>query len=126
MAIAPEDANTRYQHAVDRRRLVGEATIDGTAHLSVFDGPPNKTGEAYARVDHIARSLRVPGEARTLDQLRADVALDLLIGRSDFKTTGRGSVTLHADLQTLTELAEDPGELAGFGRWWPTSPARSL
>jgi hypothetical protein len=115
MTVEPEEAQTRYQHAVEARMLVREATVDGTAHLMVLDAPPNRTGEAFARIDHIAKSLRIPGETRTMDQLRADVALDLLTGRADYKTTGKGTVTLHADLDTLAELAENPGELAGYG-----------
>jgi hypothetical protein len=49
-----------------------------------------------------------------MDQLRADVLLDLLEGASS-ATAGRGIVDIHVDLDTLTRLADHPGELAGYG-----------
>ena len=48
-----------------------------------------------------------------MDQRRADVAVDLLTGHS--KPLGRGMVDLTVDLRTLFGLAEDPGELGGWG-----------
>lgn len=115
MAVEPEAAENRYQAALDNRRVVREATVDGTANLLLMDCPPNRAGEAFNRINHIAQSLRVPGETRTMDQLRTDVALDLLCGNAAHKSTGKGTVTLHVDLKTLAELAANPGELAGFG-----------
>jgi hypothetical protein len=52
-----------------------------------------------------------------LDQIRADVFLDLLNGRYQMHTVDRtlGGVELRVDLTTLAGLAEAPGELAGFG-----------
>ncbi|VAV99761.1 hypothetical protein MNBD_ACTINO02-87, partial [hydrothermal vent metagenome] len=48
-------------------------------------------------------------------QLRADVYLDLLTGRRTHSATGRGTVHVTVDLDTLTALSEHPGELAGYG-----------
>ncbi len=48
-----------------------------------------------------------------MDQRRADVAIDLLTGHS--KPLGRGMVDLTVDLRTLLGLAEQPGELGGWG-----------
>ena len=48
-----------------------------------------------------------------MDQLRADVYLDLLLGAD---TNGKGGVVdIHVDLETLAGLSETPGELAGYG-----------
>lgn len=115
MAVEPEEAEQRYQTAVEQRRVVRESTVDGTAHLLILDAAPNRVGEAFNRINHIAKALCSPGETRTLDQIRTDVVLDLLTGRSDYKTTGRGTVNIHVDLDTLTRLADSPGDLAGFG-----------
>ena len=55
----------------------------------------------------------VAAETRTMDQLRADVLIDLLTGRN---VTGRGGVVdIHVDLATLAKLSEAPGDLAGYG-----------
>jgi hypothetical protein len=68
-----------------------------------------------AHVEHLARSLKTKQEGRTIDQLRADVVLDLLEGTGVARKAGRGAVTLHADLATLAGLADSPGELGGYG-----------
>ncbi len=88
-----------------------EANPAGSANLLLLDLPPDVAAAARERIDHLAR--RLPGDGRTMDQRRADVAVDLLTGHS--KPLGRGMVDLTVDLQTLLGLAEDPGELGGWG-----------
>ncbi|MBB2502864.1 HNH endonuclease, partial [Amycolatopsis echigonensis] len=74
----------------------------------------DKAAAAYLRVDKIARSLKTGDEKRTLDQLRADVAIDLLL-------SGKGGVPeqtevyLYVDLKTYLGLNDNPAELAGHG-----------
>jgi len=111
----PDGARDRYQSAVKTRRLIVEASVDGTANLLGLDLPPHRVTAISRKVNHIARSLKVNGETRTMDQLRADVYLDLLIGNTAGKTTSSGANHLHIDLDTLTGLSEHPGELAGYG-----------
>jgi hypothetical protein len=48
-----------------------------------------------------------------MDQLRADIYLDLLQG-THYTTRSRGVVHITVDLDTLTGLTEHPGELNGF------------
>ncbi|MEX1038414.1 MAG: DUF222 domain-containing protein [Acidimicrobiia bacterium] len=115
LEIEPEAARKRYESAHDDRRLVREPTLDGTATLILSDISPVKASAALDRINSIAESLRVPGETRTMDQLRADIALDLLSGSSAHQTKRKGTVNLHVDLDTLAGLADHPGELAGFG-----------
>ncbi len=51
-----------------------------------------------------------------MDQIRADVLLDLLQGRQTDQTRGtRGTVDIQVDLTTLAQLSENPGQLAGYG-----------
>ena len=112
----PADAQRRYDQAVADRRVVVEATGDGTANLLGLDLPPHRLAAATRRINYLARSLRIEGETRTMDQLRADVLLDLLNGTNHTgKPGGSGMVDLHVDLDTLAGLAEHPGELAGYG-----------
>jgi hypothetical protein len=113
----PDDAEQRYRHAVSDRRVVAEATGDGTANLLGLDLPPHRVAAATRRINALARSLRIGGETRTMDQLRADVLLDLLNGTNHTTKTssGKGVVDLHVDLDTLAGLTEHPGELAGYG-----------
>jgi hypothetical protein len=109
----PEAAAKRYEDAVEGRRVVVEASDDGTAHLSGFDLPPDRVAAVARRIDRIAHSLGRTGDPRTLDQLRADVYLDLLAGRRHREAGG--VVELTVDLTTLARLSEAPGDLGGYG-----------
>ncbi|NOY56103.1 MAG: DUF222 domain-containing protein, partial [Actinobacteria bacterium] len=113
--IDPDDAQQRYRRAIDERRLIAEPTESGTAHLLGLDLAPDRVTAAAAKINQLARSLKTAGESRTMDQLRADVFLDLLEGTPGYATKTTGAVEIHVDLQTLTNLADHPGELAGYG-----------
>lgn len=105
-------ARQRYETAIEERRIVVQPTVDGTAHLLGLHLPPDRVAAVSARINHLAKKLRRAGETRSMDQLRADVLLDLLDG------TGGGSggvVEIRVDLTTLAELDGHPGDLAGFG-----------
>ncbi len=109
----PDGAESVYQRAVEGRRLVAEATPEGTGNLLGLDLPAELVGLVSKRINYLARSLRTRGEARTMDQLRADVFLDLLAGEAH--GASGGGVGIEVDLETLMGLAARPGELAGFG-----------
>jgi len=109
----PDHAATVYKQAVADRRIIAEPTVDGTADLVGLNLPPDRVAAATRRINEIARSLRGSGETRTMDQLRADVYLDLLQGRRH-RTRSGGVVNMTVDLDTLVGLTEHPGELNGF------------
>ena len=106
----PASARDRHDQAVAGRRVMSEPTPDGTAHLFGLDLPPDRVAAITARLNQLARSLRTGGELRTMDQLRADVFVDLLTGTAE-PARGAGAVDLHADLSTLAELDDHGGEL---------------
>ncbi|MEN8235314.1 MAG: DUF222 domain-containing protein [Actinomycetota bacterium] len=113
MDVDPDQAARRYEQAVADRRVIMDPSPFGTADLKGCDLPPDKAAAATRRINAIAKSLRRDGETRTMDQLRADVYLDLLCGN---KTGGKGgTIDLRVDLDTLTELNDHPGDLAGYG-----------
>ena len=111
----PEDAASRYEQAVTDRRIISESSVEGTANLLGLDLPPDRVAAAMRRVTNLAQSLKRADEHRTLDQLRADVFLDMLEGSAHRGHAGRGVVDIGVDLATLTRLTNDPGELAGYG-----------
>lgn len=113
--VDPDEAKDRYQQAVDQRHIELRPTEAGTANIGGYDLPPDQAARVMSRISRIAESLRVAGETRTMDQLRADVFLDLLDGGKLAKTGKRGVVDIHVDLETLTRLSEQPGDLAGYG-----------
>ncbi len=110
----PEAAQQRYDTAINDRRIVTEATPSGTANLLGLELPPHRVTAISRRINHLARSLNTKDETRSIDQLRADVYLDLLGGKDYANKTG-GGVELRIDLDTLAGLTEHPGELAGYG-----------
>jgi len=112
----PDEAEDRYRTAVEDRRLVAAPNVDGTTNLVGYQLAPDQTATAMARINHIAKQLRRNGDRRSIDQLRADIYLDILNGTTN-NTTGprRGVIDLQVDLTTLLELKETPGELSGYG-----------
>lgn len=113
--VDPEQAKTRFERAVEERRVVTEMSEQGTGHLFGMDLPPDQVAAASAHINRLAQSLKQDGEARTMDQLRADVYLDLLRGINSGTSQKPAGVEIRVDLTTLTELSENPGELAGYG-----------
>ncbi len=117
MAVDPDDARDRYETAVEGRRLVLDANEEATANLTGFDLPADRALAASRKINRLARRLKTRHEIRTMDQLRADVFLDLLEGRPSAtrRSHDRGMVDLRVDLTTLIGLDQNGGELAGFG-----------
>ena len=115
-------AERSYQEALQRRRLSGEPHHDGTGVLVISgDGP--RLAAAEGRVDRVARRLRKGGDARTIAQLRADVATDLLLRGwipNDPTFTQLGEppaalVQLITSLPTLTGVDAGTGHISGWG-----------
>jgi hypothetical protein len=76
-----------------------DPTVDGTAHLYGLDLPPDRVQAAMRRIADLAQSLKTSDETRTIDQIRADVFLDLLDGKHFARGGGRrGTVDIHVDL----------------------------
>ena len=73
----PDPAKARDDAVAER---CAHASLDpvGTGCLTVT-GEAGRVAAAMERVDDVARRLRGDGDARTLTQLRSDVALDLLL-----------------------------------------------
>ncbi|OLZ51915.1 HNH endonuclease signature motif containing protein [Amycolatopsis keratiniphila] len=112
--IDPDGAGKRAEQNREGRRLTLRHGETGVASIEVEDGPVEKVAAAYQRIDREARALRGDGETRTLEQLRADVALDLLLGGQG-GAGERSEVFLYMDLFTYLGLNDDPAELAGHG-----------
>jgi hypothetical protein len=115
-------ADRSYQESLQRRRLSGEPHNDGTGVLVISgDGP--RLAAAQGRVDRVARRLRNSGDARTIAQLRADVATDLLLRGwipNDPTFTQLGEppaalVQLITSLPTLAGVDGSTGHISGWG-----------
>jgi len=110
-----EGAKHRERERRESRSLSLIHQESGTATLSLDDAPAEKAVAAYSRVDRLARTLKTRDESRTLDQLRADVALDLLLNAESGGAQPRLEGFLYLGLDTYLGLNENPAEFAGHG-----------
>ena len=116
IAIDPASATDRYQRRLEERRVVVEAGVDGTANLLGLHLPAADANAAMRRINRLARAAKTKGDPRTIDQIRADVLLDVLAGRGQHGRGGdRGVVDIRVDLTTLAELDDAPAEIPGWG-----------
>src|SRR5690606_14547187 len=111
----PGAAKKRYDRGVRERRVESGSNPDGTAELWGRQLPADRAAAAWSRITALARSLRKMGDERSLDQIRADVFLDLLNGNPTHVSSGKGGVRLTVDLTTLMGLADGAGEIEGRG-----------
>lgn len=115
--IDPEGAADRAARRRAERKVELVHRDDSMATLAA-QLPAEVASAAYARLDRVARTLRTADEPRTLDQLRADVFADTVLGRSGSRGGAVGQkaeIFVYVDLRTLLELNDDPAELAGHG-----------
>ena len=111
----PEAAAHRHEQRVRERRVVLQPTEDSCAHILGFDLPADKALAATARITAIARAVKQAGDPRSLDQLRADTYLDLLLGNATNSAHAGGGVELVATLDALAQLTHTSGHLNGYG-----------
>jgi hypothetical protein len=111
----PEGAERRTRERRAARSLTLIHQDSGAATLSLDHASAEKAVAAYARVDGMAKALKTNDEPRTLDQLRADVALDLLLSAEVGGTPPRIEGFLYLDFATYLGLNENPAEFAGHG-----------
>jgi hypothetical protein len=143
LAADPEAARRRCAAGLRGRRVEVLDGHDGTGEVWGRGLAPQGVAAAWERLTAIARAARGAGDGRTIDQLRADALLDLLVGEGvavgdpvSCHTAGlvpapptspavsppaalpgprRGVVELQVPLTTLMSLTRLPGDLAGFG-----------
>ena len=119
ITIDPAAAKDRYEQKLTERRVVAEMTEDGTANLMGLDLPAADTNSAMRRINRLAHALKAKGDPRRIDQIRADIYLDLLTGRGQTNVNGsagdRGVVDIRVDMTTLARIDDNPGEIPGWG-----------
>lgn len=117
--LAAEPLAARHARAATDRRVWVEDAADGMAWLGALQ-PAEAAYRAYARVNANAKHLAgLPGETRTIGQIRADVLADLLTGQG---TPHEVKATVMVTVPVLTLLNQDtpgrsqqPGESAQPG-----------
>ncbi|WP_083929542.1 DUF222 domain-containing protein [Catelliglobosispora koreensis] len=113
LAADPAFTTARRKQAEAARCVQLHAADDGTAMLSAFGLDATRAAAAFSRVGAIARVRRVPGDTTPLEQVRADVFLELLEGKH--AGAASGIANLDVSLETLAGLDENPGRLGAYG-----------
>jgi hypothetical protein len=112
----PAAAADRYQTRLEERKLVCEPTDAGTANLTGLDLPADRANQAMCRINRMAHTAKRHGDRRLIDQIRADIYLDLLTGNhQEDSGSDQGVVDIRVDLTTLIDLDDQPGEIPGWG-----------
>ncbi|HVX45757.1 MAG TPA: DUF222 domain-containing protein [Mycobacteriales bacterium] len=110
--LDPDAAARRRRNAVTRRDIQLNPQPDGMADLFVHL-PGADAVLVYNWLDQHARAVKAAGDDRTLDQLRADALVDLVLGRS---TTVAKKPLIRVLVPAATLAGgNEPGELAGYG-----------
>jgi hypothetical protein len=118
ISIDPASAQERYEKRLSERMVVCEPSDAGTANLYGLDLPADEANQAMSRINQLAHAMKRQGDRRGIDQIRADIFLDLLTGNHQTKegsSPDRGVVDIRVELTTLLELDDQPGEIPGWG-----------
>ncbi|TFD62300.1 DUF222 domain-containing protein, partial [Cryobacterium sp. Hh7] len=113
----PDSITVRRTRCLADRRVQFFPDKDGMATLWLRAAGDDLQG-VYTRVTDAAISLQGPDEPRTLSQLRADVAIDLLQQGVTGSGLGAGltaNVNITVPVLTLMGQSEEPAELEGYG-----------
>jgi hypothetical protein len=115
ISVDPAAAKTRYEEGLEERRVSAVANPDGTANIFGLNLSVPESLAAMRRINRLARAARSRDDERTMDQIRADIFLDILQGRALGRGHGQAVVDIQAGLDTLTGVTDDPGLIPGWG-----------
>jgi hypothetical protein len=112
LAIDPEGAEVRRQEKMRDRRVESQPTEPGMAMLALHHSA-ERIAAAHAVITGRARQLKaLGGDARTLAQIEADVACDLILGTDSAHRVVEVHLTLPAT--TAVGLDDQPGDVDGL------------
>ncbi|MEX5631611.1 HNH endonuclease signature motif containing protein [Parafrankia sp. FMc2] len=124
--LDPEGAATRQVRRAERRVRVS-AGEDGIGRLTTVM-PVDEAEACFRRVDRIARGITARGvdsDERTIDQIRADVVVDLLTGRGEHAAPLACEIQVLVPVTALLGTTSTPGEIPGIGSI-PAAVAREM
>ncbi|MEO5312701.1 DUF222 domain-containing protein [Pseudarthrobacter sp. CC12] len=124
----PESLETRHVKSVSDRRMEYSPDRDGMAWVSVYLAA-DKACAIWNRTSALARGLQGPDEARTLPQLKADLAAKLLLGGATDLAgpwpSLKADVLVTVPILSLLGATDESADLDNYGPI-PASMARRL
>lgn len=125
--VQAASAEERFRRKHAERAVTSTDGEDGISWLTV-QSTTDKVLLARRRLTLTAKQLQAHGDERTLDQLRSDLAIELLTGCTSgapLPAYARPVVNLTVPIQTVMGLSDDPGMLSG-GTVVPAALARVI
>ncbi|WP_162829891.1 HNH endonuclease [Amycolatopsis palatopharyngis] len=111
-AVDPEGAAARARARRQERRVSVEHQDEGMSWLNALLATPDVLA-IKDLLDGLAREVNTTDDPRTMDQLRADVLRDLLLGHQHSRV--RVHVYVTATAGTVLGQDDQPGDLRGYG-----------
>jgi hypothetical protein len=110
--VDPNGAEARRRARAKDREVRLSAEQDGMATLSIYDSA-DRLRAVYELVDHLACTAKAADSDATLDQLRTDAFVGLLLGECSERVRVELRVTVPASV--LAGASDAPGWLHGYG-----------
>lgn len=110
----PDGSRSSYEQGLSERNVTATGNPDHTANLAINSASPERVAAARRFIEKLARSMKAGGDSRTLDQIRNDIALDLLMGRCVHGVSSGGRADISIAAETLIGVSTEPGQLSGF------------
>jgi hypothetical protein len=110
--VDPEGAEARRRERVKDREVRFSSDVEGMATLSIYDSA-DRLRAIYELLDHLACQAKAAGSDATLDQLRTDAFVSLLLGECSERVRVELRVTVPASV--LAGASDAPGWLHGYG-----------
>ncbi len=109
--LDPEGCEQRRQEKKKQRRVEKEDADDGMAWLSALL-PAEKTEAIYQLIDKIAHNQKTRDDQRSMDEIRADVLADRILGDP---SNVRIRIDVKVNATTMMGLDNAPGQIVGHG-----------
>jgi hypothetical protein len=93
----PDAYAERRKQAEESRRVELWPTDEGTCDMTGRNLPAGEAEAAFNRINAIAQAMKADGDSRTIDQLRADVLIDLVRSQQPGPSDGDPQVDETAD-----------------------------
>ncbi|SQD94736.1 hypothetical protein FMEAI12_2740014 [Parafrankia sp. Ea1.12] len=115
--LDPDGSTARTQARKAERRVRILTSEDNASRLTAFL-PADEAHACYQRIDQLARRIstqNTTADNRTTDQIRADVLVDLLTGRTQHAQPLSCDIQVIVPITTLLGTSTAPGEIPGIG-----------
>jgi hypothetical protein len=110
--VDPDGAAARTRERRKRRKVEYRPLPDGMAELLIYDSA-ERIRAFYELLDYLARRAKAAGDKCTLDALRTDALMDLILGPNWERVKIELRITVPSSV--LAGVSDHPAQLHGYG-----------